>query len=33
LRNDRGHNLLMSRIDELTTTRLIDLRGGATHEF
>jgi L-ascorbate metabolism protein UlaG (beta-lactamase superfamily) len=33
LLNDRGHNLVMSRIDELTTTRLIDLRGGATHEF
>lgn len=33
LLNDRGHNLVMSRIDELTTTRLIDLRGGTTHEF
>ncbi|HZA30161.1 MAG TPA: MBL fold metallo-hydrolase [Propionibacteriaceae bacterium] len=33
LLNDRGHDLVMSRIDELTTTRLIDLRGGATHEF
>jgi len=33
LLNDRGHTLVMSRIDELTTTRLIDLRGGATHEF
>jgi len=33
LLNDRGHNLVMSRIDELTSTRLVDLRGGATHEF
>jgi L-ascorbate metabolism protein UlaG (beta-lactamase superfamily) len=33
LLNDRGHALVMSRIDEMTTTRLIDLRGGATHEF
>jgi L-ascorbate metabolism protein UlaG (beta-lactamase superfamily) len=33
LLNDRGHNLVMSRIDELTNTRLVDLRGGATHEF
>jgi len=33
LLNDRGHNLVMSRIDELTSTRLIDLRGGSTHEF
>jgi L-ascorbate metabolism protein UlaG (beta-lactamase superfamily) len=33
LLNERGHNLVMSRIDEMTTTRLIDLRGGATHEF
>jgi L-ascorbate metabolism protein UlaG (beta-lactamase superfamily) len=33
LLNDRGHNLVMSRIDELTSTRLIDLRGGARHEF
>jgi len=31
--NERGHNLVMSRIDEMTSTRLIDLRGGATHEF
>jgi L-ascorbate metabolism protein UlaG (beta-lactamase superfamily) len=31
--NERGHNLVMSRIDELTNTRLVDLRGGATHEF
>jgi L-ascorbate metabolism protein UlaG (beta-lactamase superfamily) len=33
LLNERGHNLVMSRIDEMTSTRLIDLRGGATHEF
>jgi L-ascorbate metabolism protein UlaG (beta-lactamase superfamily) len=33
LLNERGHNLVMSRIDELTSTRLVDLRGGATHEF
>jgi L-ascorbate metabolism protein UlaG (beta-lactamase superfamily) len=31
--NERGHNLVMSRIDEMTSTRLIDLRGGSTHEF
>ncbi len=33
LLNDRGRDLVISRIDELTSTRLIDLRGGATHEF
>jgi L-ascorbate metabolism protein UlaG (beta-lactamase superfamily) len=33
LLNERGHSLVMSRIDEMTSTRLIDLRGGATHEF
>ena len=33
LLNERGHDLVMSRIDEMTSTRLIDLRGGATHEF
>jgi L-ascorbate metabolism protein UlaG (beta-lactamase superfamily) len=33
LLNDRGYNLVMSRIEELTSTRLIDLRGGSTHEF
>ncbi len=33
LLSDRGHNLVMSRIDELTSLRLVDLRGGATHEF
>jgi L-ascorbate metabolism protein UlaG (beta-lactamase superfamily) len=33
LLNDRGRALVMSRINELTSTRLIDLRGGATHEF
>jgi L-ascorbate metabolism protein UlaG (beta-lactamase superfamily) len=33
LLNERGHKLVMSRIDEMTSTRLIDLRGGATHEF
>jgi L-ascorbate metabolism protein UlaG (beta-lactamase superfamily) len=33
LLNERGHKLVMSRIDEMTSTRLIDLRGGSTHEF
>jgi L-ascorbate metabolism protein UlaG (beta-lactamase superfamily) len=33
LLNERGQNLIMSRIDELTSMRLVDLRGGTTHEF
>ena len=33
LLNDRGRRLVMSRVDELTSMRLIDLQGGITHEF
>jgi L-ascorbate metabolism protein UlaG (beta-lactamase superfamily) len=33
LLNDRGIALVASRINELTNIRLVDLRGGATHEF
>lgn len=33
LLNERGQNLIMSRIDELTGMRLVDLRRGTTHEF
>jgi len=33
LLNERGQNLIKSRIDELTSMRLVDLRGGTTHEF
>jgi L-ascorbate metabolism protein UlaG (beta-lactamase superfamily) len=33
LLNDRGRNLVKSRIDELTSMRLIDLQAGTTHEF
>ena len=33
LLSDRGRSLVASRIDELTSLRLVDLRGGATHVF
>ena len=33
LLSDRGRVLVFNRINELTETRLIDLRGGITHEF
>jgi L-ascorbate metabolism protein UlaG (beta-lactamase superfamily) len=33
LLNDRGRSLVASRIEELTSMRLVDLRGGATHVF
>jgi L-ascorbate metabolism protein UlaG (beta-lactamase superfamily) len=33
LLNDRGRALVFNRINEMTDTRLIDLRGGITHEF
>jgi L-ascorbate metabolism protein UlaG (beta-lactamase superfamily) len=33
LLSDRGRVLVFNRINEMTDTRLIDLRGGTTHEF
>jgi hypothetical protein len=33
LLSDRGRNLIFSRLNELTTTRVLDLRGGVAHEF
>jgi L-ascorbate metabolism protein UlaG (beta-lactamase superfamily) len=33
LLSDRGRTLVFNRINEMTDTRLIDLRGGTTHEF
>jgi L-ascorbate metabolism protein UlaG (beta-lactamase superfamily) len=33
LLNDRGVNLISGRIDAMTSTRLVDLRSGTTHEF
>ena len=33
LLSDRGRALVFNRINEMTETRLIDLRGGTTHEF
>jgi L-ascorbate metabolism protein UlaG (beta-lactamase superfamily) len=33
LLSDRGRALVFNRINEMTDTRLIDLRGGTTHEF
>ena len=33
LLSDRGRALIGSRVDEMTVTRLIDLRGGITHQF
>jgi L-ascorbate metabolism protein UlaG (beta-lactamase superfamily) len=33
LLSDRGRNLIFNRLNELTTTRVIDLRNGTTHEF
>jgi L-ascorbate metabolism protein UlaG (beta-lactamase superfamily) len=33
LLNDRGRSLVISRVHELTSMRLIDLRDGITHEF
>ena len=33
LLSDRGRALVFNRINEMTDTRLIDLRGGITHEF
>jgi L-ascorbate metabolism protein UlaG (beta-lactamase superfamily) len=33
LLSDLGRSLIVHRLNELTTTRVINLRGGATHEF
>lgn len=33
LLGDRGRSLIFNRINDMTGTRLVDLRGGATHEF
>jgi L-ascorbate metabolism protein UlaG (beta-lactamase superfamily) len=33
LLSDRGRNLIFARLNELTTTRVVDLRGGTAHEF
>jgi len=33
LLNDRGRGLVRGRVDDMTSTRVVDLRGGATHTF
>jgi L-ascorbate metabolism protein UlaG (beta-lactamase superfamily) len=33
LLNDRGRTLALNRLNEMTSTRVVSLRGGATHEF
>lgn len=33
LLNDRGRRLVFNRVQEMTDTRLIDLRGGTAHDF
>ncbi len=33
LLNDRGRGLISGRLDALTSTRVVDLRGGVSHEF
>jgi L-ascorbate metabolism protein UlaG (beta-lactamase superfamily) len=33
LLSDRGRTVALNRLDEMTTTRVVNLRGGATHEF
>ena len=33
LLNDRGRGLVLGRVNELTSTRTVDLRGGSTHQF
>jgi L-ascorbate metabolism protein UlaG (beta-lactamase superfamily) len=33
LLSDRGRTLVFSRLNEMTATRMVNLRGGATHEF
>jgi L-ascorbate metabolism protein UlaG (beta-lactamase superfamily) len=31
--SDRGRTLVLTRLNEMTATRVVNLRGGATHEF
>jgi len=33
LLSDRGRGLIGNRVNEMTATRLVDLRGGTTHQF
>jgi L-ascorbate metabolism protein UlaG (beta-lactamase superfamily) len=33
LLSDRGRGLISNRVGEMTSTRLVDLRGGTTHQF
>lgn len=33
LLSDRGRSLVFNRVGDMTTTRLVDLRGGTTHTF
>ena len=33
LLNDRGRGLIFGRVNDMTDTRLVDLRGGVTHQF
>ncbi len=33
LLSDRGRGLILSRVNEMTGTRCVDLRGGVTHQF
>jgi L-ascorbate metabolism protein UlaG (beta-lactamase superfamily) len=33
LLSDVGRTLVLTRLNEMTTTRVVNLRGGATHEF
>ncbi|WP_375431636.1 MBL fold metallo-hydrolase [uncultured Friedmanniella sp.] len=33
LLNDRGRGLVRGRLDAMTSTRVVDLRGGVTHQF
>ena len=33
LLNDRGRGLISGRVNDMTGTRLVDLRGGVTHQF
>ena len=33
LLSDRGWSLVFNRVGDMTNTRLVDLRGGTTHQF
>jgi hypothetical protein len=33
LLSDRGRTMVISRLNEMTSTRIVNLRGGTTHEF